>query len=103
MCENDDDLHFVNNIPNYENFIKKTIIIDDTINIWEYDKKNLINVKKFIIGKSNYLSSNVNHEINQELDFDNIYKNSTNNIEHEDIDYDIYDRYNFISITYNKI
>lgn len=47
ICDNQDDLHFLNDIPNYNEFIKKTIIIDDDKNIWKYDSDNLINIKQF--------------------------------------------------------
>jgi hypothetical protein len=96
LCDNEDDFHFANNIPNYDNFIKKTIIIDDSINIWEYDKKNIINVKKFIIGKSNYLYNNellnLNQDnsklINQEKNPNKIIKNHNNvDINYNNIDY----------------
>lgn len=42
-----DDLHFLSNENNYFEFIKNTIIIDDNIEIWKYDKQNVINVKSF--------------------------------------------------------
>ena len=105
LCENIDDLHFINNIPNYNSFIKKTIIIDDTVNVWEYDKKNLINIKKFIIGKSNNSLSTSNQQTNKEIlnKFDNIYNDKINNSNQEDIEYDIYDGYNFIFFNKNII
>ena len=118
LCENIDDLHFINNIPNYNSFIKKTIIIDDTINVWEYDKKNLINVKKFIIGKSNNSLSNLNQQANKEiLNKEILNKEILNKLELEDINnddeinysnqedtnYDIYDGYNFIFFNKNII
>jgi TFIIF-interacting CTD phosphatase-like protein len=47
ICDNQDDLHFLNNIPTYSEFIKKTIIIDDNKNVWKYDSDNLIDIKAF--------------------------------------------------------
>jgi TFIIF-interacting CTD phosphatase-like protein len=52
FCDNIDDLHFLNDIPIYTEFVKKTIIIDDDINIWKYDTDNLINIKPYIINKN---------------------------------------------------
>ena len=45
ICDNQDDLHFLNNVPIYGEFIKKTIIIDDDKNVWKFDLNNLIDVK----------------------------------------------------------
>jgi TFIIF-interacting CTD phosphatase-like protein len=42
-----DDLHFLVNSLDYEEFIKKTIIIDDNIDVWKFDEDNLIEVKYF--------------------------------------------------------
>lgn len=47
ICENQDDLHFLNNVPNYSKFVKKTIIIDDDVHVWKFDIDNLINVRPF--------------------------------------------------------
>lgn len=47
ICDNQDDLHFLNNVPVYSEFIKKTIIIDDDINVWKFDLDNLIDIKPF--------------------------------------------------------
>lgn len=47
ICDNQDDLHFLNNIPTHSEFIKKTIIIDDDKNVWKFDLDNLIDVKPF--------------------------------------------------------
>lgn len=47
ICDNQDDLHFLHNIPNYDEFSKMSIIIDDNIDIWKYDKDNVISVKPF--------------------------------------------------------
>lgn len=47
ICDNQDDLHFLNNVPIYSEFIKKTIIIDDDKNVWKFDLDNLIDVKPF--------------------------------------------------------
>jgi hypothetical protein len=47
ICENHDDLHFLNAITNYHDFVKETIIIDDNIDVWKFDKNNVINVKKY--------------------------------------------------------
>ena len=42
ISDNADDLHFLTDIPEYNEFRKKTIIIDDTIDVWKFDKDNLI-------------------------------------------------------------
>ena len=47
ICDNQDDLHFLINTLNYEEFIKKTIIIDDNIDVWKFDNDNLIEVESF--------------------------------------------------------
>jgi TFIIF-interacting CTD phosphatase-like protein len=47
ICDNIDDLHFMTNNLNYNEFVNKTIIIDDNIDIWKFDKENLINVNSF--------------------------------------------------------
>lgn len=47
ICESQDDLHFLTNMLNYNEFIKKTIIIDDNIDVWKFDNDNLIDVESF--------------------------------------------------------
>ena len=47
ICDCQDDLHFLSNMLNYDEFIKKTIIIDDDINVWKFDNDNLIDVESF--------------------------------------------------------
>lgn len=42
-----DDLHFLSEENNYFEFVKKTIIIDDNIEIWNFDKSNVINIQSF--------------------------------------------------------
>jgi TFIIF-interacting CTD phosphatase-like protein len=48
ITDNIDDLHFLEEIPSYNDFINKTIIIDDSEIIWQNDKENLFQVKPFI-------------------------------------------------------
>lgn len=47
ICDNQDNLHFLINMLNYDEFIKKTIIIDDNVDVWKFDKSNLIEVDCF--------------------------------------------------------
>lgn len=47
ICDCQDDLHFLTNLLDYGEFIKKTIIIDDNIDVWKFDKENLIEVRYF--------------------------------------------------------
>jgi hypothetical protein len=105
ICENSDDLHFLNNINGYENFIKKTVIIDDSIEVWKYDKKNIINIKKFIIGKENYsyekkCIKNMNDE---NLNGENINEENINMIKINESENYIFDGYNFLFSNKNCI
>lgn len=109
LCENIDDLHFLDNISNYDNFIKKTIIIDDCFEVWKYDYKNLINVKKFIIGKENkddnkiinYYSDTNCNKINENNDYNN--DNNDNKTNYSNGYYNIFDNYNFLFFNKNII
>jgi hypothetical protein len=47
ICDCQDDLHFLTNMLNYDEFIKKTIIIDDNTEVWKFDNDNLIDVDAF--------------------------------------------------------
>ena len=47
ICENTDDLHFLSDTFEYIDFAKKTIIIDDSIEVWHFDKKNVFMVTKY--------------------------------------------------------
>lgn len=47
FCDNTDDLHFLINNLTYTEFIEKTIIIDDNICVWEFDKENIFDVDSF--------------------------------------------------------
>lgn len=105
LCENIDDYHFVNDIS-YDNFIKKTIIIDDSTDVWLFDKKNLIDIKKFIVGEDNY-TANIDLNDNFVLD-KNIHNNSLIYLNDEfDKDnpnqYNIFNGYNFIFSNKNSI
>ncbi len=61
FCDNIDDLHFMTNNLNYDEFIEKTVIIDDNIEVWKFDKENLINVNSF--NESMYKIDFYKHEI----------------------------------------
>jgi len=50
--DNIDDLHFEYNTINYSEFVNKTMIVDDNIDVWKFDKENIIGVNSF--DESNY-------------------------------------------------
>ncbi len=51
--DNIDDLHFVYSNLTFNEFIEKTIIIDDNSDVWKFDKENLISVDSFSESKYN--------------------------------------------------
>lgn len=85
FCENQDDLHFLNNIPNYNEFLKKTIIIDDNIEVWKYDFDNLINIKPYNQNNCNINDDTLLILTNRLFLINNFYITSYKN----DINYDI--------------
>ena len=87
FCDNQDDLHFLNDIPTYNEFTKISIIIDDDINVWKYDFDNLINVKPFnMFDESNNLPDDTLLILTNRLFLIHYYFFSNNEL---DVNYDI--------------